>query len=71
MSNVVEFPHESPPAPPTEEDRWTEVAFVGCTMAGMTSKQELHRFGGRRSPPGNQETVGRGKNQEQQPQGLR
>jgi hypothetical protein len=41
MSNVVEFPHEPPPAPPTEEDRWTKVAFVGCAMVGMTPKQEL------------------------------
>jgi hypothetical protein len=32
MSNVVEFPHEPPPAPPTEEDRWTTVAFAGCAM---------------------------------------
>ena len=37
MSNVVEFPH----GPPTEEDRWSKVAFVGCAIVGMTAEQEL------------------------------
>jgi hypothetical protein len=41
MSNVVEFPHEPPPAPPTEEDRWTQVAFAGSAMVGMTPDKEL------------------------------
>jgi hypothetical protein len=41
MSNVVEFPHEPPPDPPTEDERWTTVAFTGCAMVGMTPKQEL------------------------------
>jgi hypothetical protein len=41
MSNIVELPHEPPPDPPTENDRWTTVAFAGCAMVGMTSEQEL------------------------------
>jgi hypothetical protein len=50
-----------------------EVLCIG--LPGETARahepQRLHRFGGGRSQPEKHETVGRGKNQEQQPQGLR
>jgi hypothetical protein len=41
MSNVVEFPHEPPSDPPSEDDRWTQVAIAGCAIVGMTPKKEL------------------------------